>query len=53
MYNDVQALGKCLNGLGKDREKSDLHLSQIVIEKKIMGASGESWNHVKFVKSEA
>ena len=53
MYNDVQALGKRLHGLGKDKEKSDLHLSQIVIEKKIMGVSGESWNHVKLLKSEA
>lgn len=53
MYNNVQALGKCLHGLGKDREKSDLHLSQIVIEEKIIGVSGESLNHVKLLKSEA
>ena len=50
VYNEVQAPAKCLHGLGKDREKSDLHLSQIVREKKIMGVSGESWNHAKILK---
>ena len=49
----MQAPAKCLHGLGKDREKSDLRLSQIVIEKKIMGVSGESWNHAKLLKWEA